>query len=162
MLTVVIPTLDSARTLGPCLSSLVPAAVDGLVREVVLADGGSTDDTLAMAEDCGARVVSVRGDLGGQLAAGCVSPRGDWLLVLEPDALLVEGWRDAVERQLNAGWDKAGWLPRPGGSWLARLIAGRRPLGLLVSVRHYQASGGFRVGDPGLGRLVQALGAARL
>ncbi|MBU4433962.1 MAG: glycosyltransferase [Alphaproteobacteria bacterium] len=162
MLTVVIPTLDSARTLGACLSSLVPAAVDGLVREVVLADGGSTDDTQAIAEDCGARVVNAQGDLGARLAAGCVSPRGDWLLVLEPDALLAEGWRDAVERQLNAGWDKAGWLPRPGGSWWARLIAGRRPQGLLVSVRRYEASGGFQSGDPGLGRLVRALGAARL
>jgi len=45
MITVVIPTLNAEATLGPTLAALVPAAVDGLIREVIVIDGGSTDRT---------------------------------------------------------------------------------------------------------------------
>ena len=40
--------------LGRTLAALVPAAVDGIVREVVLADGGSSDKTILIADDAGA------------------------------------------------------------------------------------------------------------
>lgn len=160
MITVVIPTHDSAHLIGPCLSSLVTAAVDGLVREVVLADAGSTDGTLDIAEDCGARIVAEGGDVGARLAAACARPRGDWLMLLEPNASLPEGWRLVVEKQINAGWDKAVSLPRPGLSWFRRPLAS--PQGLLLSTRRYQASGGFRPGDRGFARLIGAVGAKRL
>ena len=160
MITVVIPTHDSAHLIGPCLSSLVTAAVDGLVREVVLADGGSTDGTLDIAEDCGARVVNQGDDLGARLALACTSPRGDWLMLLEPDAALPEGWRLVIEKQINAGWDKAVSLPRPGLPWFRQPFA--PPQGVLLSARRYEASGGFRAGDKGLARLIAAVGAKRL
>lgn len=160
MITVVIPTHDSARLIGPCLSSLVTAAVDGLVREVVLADGGSTDGTLDIAEDCGARVVTDGADGGARLAAACASPRGDWLMLLEPDATLPDGWRLVIEKQINAGWDKAVSLPRPGQPWFRRPFAA--PQGLLLSARRYEASGGFKAGDRDFARLIGAIGAKRL
>lgn len=160
MITVVIPTHDSARLIGPCLSSLVTAAVDGLVREVVLADGGSTDGTLDIAEDCGARVVTDGADVGARLAAACDRPRGDWLMLLEPDAILPEGWRLVIEKQINAGWDKAVSLPRPGLPWFRRPFAA--PQGLLLSARGYETSGGFRAGDKGFARLSRAVRAQRL
>lgn len=162
MLTVVIPTHNHAGVLADCLSSLVPAAVDGLVREVVLADAGSTDETLIIAEDCGARVVKAAGDLGARLAVACSDPRGDWLLILLPDASLPESWRNAAERQIKAGWGRAAWLPRPGRSWLERLMGGDAPQGLLVSVRHYAAVGGFGPGETALSRLSGRVGAKRL
>lgn len=160
MITVVIPTRDSARLIGPCLSSLVAAAVDGLVREVVLADGGSTDGTLDIAEDCGARVVPVGDDLGLGLAKACERPRGEWLMLLEADALLPEGWRQVAEKQVNAGWDQAVRLARPGVSWFRRPFT--PPQGLLLSARLYQAKGGFRTGDQDFARLIKAVDARRL
>ncbi len=160
MITVVIPTYDSAHLIGPCLTSLVTAAVDGLVREVVLADGGSTDGTLDIAEDCGARIVAAGDDVGARLAAACERPRGDWLMLLEPDAILPEGWRAAAEKQINAGWDKAVSLPRPGLPWFRRPFAA--PQGLLLSVRRYEATGGFRASDRDFARLIGAVGAKRL
>lgn len=162
MITVVIATHDSARLLGPLLSSLVPAAIDGLVREVVVADAGSTDGTLDIAEDCGARIVRVTGDVGARLLAGCAAPRGDWLLVLEPDAVLPEGWRTNVEKHLAGGPGRAAALPvYPGQAW-ARLLGLERLQGLLISTRLYGESGGFRPGDKALTDLARASRALRL
>ncbi|MGA9582381.1 MAG: glycosyltransferase, partial [Allosphingosinicella sp.] len=56
MLSVVIPTLNAAATLGPCLESVREA------DEIIVADGGSADGTAAIAERSGARLVhSARG-----------------------------------------------------------------------------------------------------
>ena len=50
MISVIIPTLNAESGLAAALSALVPAMVDGLVREVIVVDGGSTDRTLAIAD----------------------------------------------------------------------------------------------------------------
>ena len=50
MISVVIPTYNAEATLGPTLAALVPAVVDGIVQEAILVDGGSTDETCAVAE----------------------------------------------------------------------------------------------------------------
>ena len=48
MLSVVIPTLNAEETLTRTLAPLVPAAVRGLVQEVIVVDGGSRDDTVKL------------------------------------------------------------------------------------------------------------------
>ena len=53
MLSVIIPTFNSEREMQVLLPVLVPAAVDGLVREVIAADAGSTDATGLICEDAG-------------------------------------------------------------------------------------------------------------
>lgn len=85
MISVIVATRDSASVLPSCLAALVPAAVSGLVREVIVADAGSTDATLEIAEDAGARVVATIEDA----VAGA---KGDWLLVLPPSVRLEPGW----------------------------------------------------------------------
>ena len=110
MISVVIPTLNAAATLQRALSPLVPAAVDGLVREVVVADGGSTDETLALAEDAGARIVSTERGRGVQLAAGCAAAKGPWLLVLHADTELADGWAAAVADHIARRADTAGYF----------------------------------------------------
>jgi glycosyltransferase involved in cell wall biosynthesis len=144
MITVVLPTHNSAARLVQVLTLLVPAAIDGLVREVVFADTGSTDATLAIAEDSGARVVTVQGDVGTRLAAGAETARGGWILALGEDLALPEAWRVAVEAHLAGGGGKpasiagAGLLGLPG-----------RPLALLGSRAAVEAAGGFKPGgDP--------------
>ena len=53
MISVVIPTYNAEATLGHTLTALVPAVVDGIVQEAILVDGGSTDETRAIAEAAG-------------------------------------------------------------------------------------------------------------
>ncbi len=93
MISVVIPTFNSARQgLGASLSALVPAVVDGVVREVIVADGGSTDQTLAIADEAGCELVASEAIRGRQLRAGADKARFPWLLFLHPETELEMGW----------------------------------------------------------------------
>jgi glycosyltransferase involved in cell wall biosynthesis len=117
MISVVIATRNDALTLVQTLASLVPAAVDGLVREVVVADAGSTDDTLAIADDAGARIVRCEGPPEAQLLAGCKAARADWLLLLEASVSVPHGWEGAAGRHIGrhggkaACWGKSRLVP---------------------------------------------------
>jgi rSAM/selenodomain-associated transferase 2 len=92
MISVVIPTLNAENDVGRTLSALIPAAVQGLVRQVIVVDGGSTDATLAIAEDAGADVVNAEPGRGAQLKAGAAAARFPWLLFLHADTVLEAGW----------------------------------------------------------------------
>lgn len=96
MISVVIPTLNAEATLPATLTALVPAVVDGLVREVIIVDGGSSDRTLRIAEQSGARIERTQANRGAQIARGADLAKGPWLLVLHADSELAPGWwRDA-------------------------------------------------------------------
>ncbi len=143
MITVVLPTHNSAARLVHVLPLLVPAAVDGLVKAVVFADAGSTDATLAIAEDSGARVVQASGDAGARLAAGYAAVNSAWILALGEDLVLPEAWRTPVEAHL-AGGGKSAWIAEGGMFGLAG-----RPLAVLVSRDAIEAAGSFKPGgDP--------------
>jgi glycosyltransferase involved in cell wall biosynthesis len=101
MISVVIPTLNAERQLPRCFDSLITAAVRGVVREVIVADGGSGDGTLAIADAAGARIVRAGRSRGAQLAAGAEAARGDWLLFLQPETALEPGWEVEVESFLH-------------------------------------------------------------
>tara|TARA_R110001592_G_scaffold187041_1_gene431622 strand:+ start:143 stop:460 length:318 start_codon:yes stop_codon:yes gene_type:complete len=60
VVTVVMPCLDEARTLGDCVHEAMQAMEDaGIVGEVVVADNGSVDGSQAIASNHGARVVQI-------------------------------------------------------------------------------------------------------
>ena len=73
MLSVIIATLDSERVLVPALAALVPGATAGLVSEVLMADGGSRDDTAEVADIAGCNFMIGRGPAGtaAQGGRGC-------------------------------------------------------------------------------------------
>src|ERR1700749_1940802 len=114
MISVVIATQDDGQTLGQTLAALVPAAVDGLVREVILADAGSTDETLAIAEDAGARVVSCGGPVEARLLEGCKAARSDWLLILEASVPAPHGWEGPAGAHMEKHSGKAAFWGRSG------------------------------------------------
>lgn len=90
MLSVIIETENDEEGLARTLAALVPGAVEGLVRDVVVRDRGSVDATRAVADHAGC--VWIVGGIGEAVKAA----KGDWLLFLEPDARLAEGWTEAV------------------------------------------------------------------
>lgn len=97
MISVVIPTLNAERQLPRCFDSLIGAAVRGVVREVIVADGGSADATLEIADAAGAHIVQTKKGRSLQLAAGAAVAKSDWLLFLHPDTALEQGWENEVE-----------------------------------------------------------------
>ena len=60
MISVVIPTSNSERLLPRCFDSLITAAVRGGVLEVIVADGGSSDETLAIADAAGLGTIEIK------------------------------------------------------------------------------------------------------
>jgi len=163
MISVVIPTLNGETRLAACLSALVPATVDGLVREVIVVDGGSTDRTLDIADQAGARVIVSQPGRGCQLRAGADAARFGWLLFLHGDTVLEPGWEHElgafIERVemgrhpeaaavFRFALDDTGLAPRIVERGVAlRTTALRLPYGdqgLAMSRRLYDRLGGFR------------------
>jgi rSAM/selenodomain-associated transferase 2 len=155
-LSIVIPTLDAEAGLPDCLAALIEGVAAGLVRDLVITDGGSTDATRAIAEAAGARWVEGPAGRGGQLRRGVAASSGAWLMVLHADTVLPAGWTGAVEDGIARGtpgyfrlrFRAKGLAPRIVAGWAnlrARLFG--LPFGdqgLLVARSDYDAAGGFR------------------
>lgn len=153
---VVIPTLNAADGLGPCLGALTEGLMRGLVAELVLADGGSSDAIAAVADAAGARLVRAPRGRGAQLAAGAAAARADWLLFLHADTVLGPGWAEAAARHVAGPADRAGWfrLAFDSNHPMARVTAGWANLraralglpfgdqGLLIHRTLYASAGG--------------------
>lgn len=109
-MSVVIPTWRAAARIGPCLGALAEAVLDGVIREVILVDGGSDDDIAAVAEAVGARLILAPRGRGGQMAAGAAAARGEWLMFLHADTVLGPGWARAVTAHIGRGPGRAGYF----------------------------------------------------
>lgn len=102
MISVVIPTLNSETSLVHCLSSLVPASAEGVVREVIVVDGGSQDGTHRVADAAGCNWVAVDGNPDTRLADGVhEARRGQWLLFLAPNVHLEAQWHNEVQSAVD-------------------------------------------------------------
>ena len=104
MISAVIPTFNQAQRLTATLAALAPAAIDGFVLEVIVADGGSSDETLEVAEDAGADVVA--GGIGDAIAAA----RQPWVLMLRPGSRPQVGWEQSAHAHMRDYPDWAGWF----------------------------------------------------
>src|SRR6266851_6168496 len=78
---VVMPCLNEARTVGRCVRKAVDALVAlGIKGEVIVADNGSTDDSPMLARQQGARVVhALEPGYGSALQAGIAAARGRFI-----------------------------------------------------------------------------------
>ncbi len=152
-ISVVIPTLNAAPSLTATLDALVEGLDAGLVTELIISDGGSSDDTLRLADAWGANIVKGPASRGGQLGRGCAAARGQWLLVLHADTVLAPGWSDTVRAHL--GTAEAGHFRLrfdQGGRWVAAWANLRSRLfglpygdqGLLLPRTLYDRVGGYR------------------
>lgn len=144
-LTILMPCLNEAETLAVCIEmakrGIASAGVSG---EVVVADNGSTDGSIEIAEKCGARVVHVAAKgYGSALRGGIEAARGRWLLMGDADASYDFGEASRFVDKLRAGFDvvmgcrlpagggtimpgampwKNRWLGNPSLSFLGRLF----------------------------------------
>jgi rSAM/selenodomain-associated transferase 2 len=85
-LSVVIPALNEAGEIGACLQALAP--LRGRGHEVIVADGGSDDGTLAIARALCDRVIAAPRGRASQMNAGARGAGGDALVFLHADTRL--------------------------------------------------------------------------
>lgn len=154
---IVVPTLNAADELPACLEHLMEGLAAGLICELIVSDGGSTDETRAIAHSAGAEWISGAPSRGGQLRRGCAAARGEWLLVLHADTHLAPGWADDLAQHLQSGqgtpacfrlrFRARGGMPALVAGWanlrtrLFGLPYGDQ--GLLVRRDAYEAAGGY-------------------
>jgi glycosyltransferase involved in cell wall biosynthesis len=180
MLSVVIATQDSERLLVPTLAALVAGAVTGVVREVIVADAGSRDQTAQIADGAGCRLLVASEGRGPRLKAAAAAARAPWLLFLRPGIVLDATWIDETRRFIEetelrgcagvqaAVFRSASAAFRPTlieALALLRAALGARPganQGLVVAKALYDALGGHRDIDEPERDLLRRLGRRRI
>ncbi len=155
MISIVIPTLNEARHLPHLLADL---RAGGSAAEIIVADGGSTDETRAVACEMGAGVIRAARGRGHQIAAGAAAARGETLLFLHADSRFPSGGLARIDELLAARPETVGGnfrLDFDGetgfDAWLERFYAWIRARGIYygdsgIFVRRavYERIGGVR------------------
>ena len=106
-LTILMPCLNEAATVGACVDSAVAALrASGATGEVIVADNGSTDGSREIAAAGGARIVAVpeRG-YGAALVAGIAAARGRYVVIADADQSYDFAQADAFLQKLREGYD---------------------------------------------------------
>lgn len=159
MLSIVIPTLNAAAHLPRALEALYPGIGAGLIKELIVSDGGSRDETLAIAEAAGAEIVRGARGRAAQLRTGAASARAPWLMFLHADTAPDPDWVGAVgafmargDAERNAAafafaFDDRGFRASAVSALVRfRCAAWKLPYGdqgLIISRAHYDEIGGY-------------------
>lgn len=152
---VVIPTLNAGSSLAQAIAS---ARVGGLVRRVIVVDGGSQDETVSIAKAAGAEVIEVPPGRGGQLKAGADATDAPWLMFLHADTVLEKDWADEAYAFIMRPFSDAAvfTIDFDTDDWRARTVAWgamqrtrilKAPYGdqgLLISREAFEEVGGYR------------------
>jgi rSAM/selenodomain-associated transferase 2/rSAM/selenodomain-associated transferase 1 len=96
-ISVIIPALNEAQYITATLQS----AQRGRPHEILVVDGGSTDDTVALAQAAGARVIHSRPGRARQMNAGAAQAAGHALVFLHADTLLPADYPEVVAGTLR-------------------------------------------------------------
>lgn len=106
-LTIVMPCLNEAETLGACVEEALRALREQNIRgEVVVADNGSTDGSQAIATRLGARVVPIAAKgYGHALQGGISAARGRYILMGDSDGSYDFTDAGRFVAKLDEGWD---------------------------------------------------------
>ncbi len=151
---VIIPTLNEARSIGATLDSVwqLPGCF-----EIIVVDGGSTDSTREIASAGGVRVISSKRGRGLQMHEGAQIARGGVLWFVHADTIVPADSVEVIVRALRDQQVVAGNfdLIFDGRGWPARFMTWLYPqlrrLGLcygdsaiFVRRRAYEQAGGFK------------------
>lgn len=111
---------DQEEPLARTLAALVPGAVEGLIREVLIIDTGSSDQSWRVAEAAGCTFLR-----DADAVAVLSRARSDWVFLIEPGARPLAGWIDRFCDHMATSRQPARLTP--GGGRLSAIARLRRP-----------------------------------
>jgi rSAM/selenodomain-associated transferase 2 len=164
-LSVVIPCRNEAESLPRLLSQL--AGQTDIELEIIVADGGSNDQTLAIAQAAGAKTCQCEPNRGAQMNAGARLATAEWLLFLHADSQLsqpqqlqhaLQLMQQQPANELCAGHFPLQFSDRPADEKRWRVLEYKTTLnlpltisgdqGCLLSKQNFLALGGFQTTLP--------------
>ncbi|CAA9890733.1 conserved hypothetical protein [Candidatus Methylobacter favarea] len=118
---IIIPTLNEASAIQSCLSALQPLRHN---CEIIIADGGSTDNTADLADPLADKIVTSEQGRGLQMNNGARHARGEILIFLHVDTYLPENALPGIQQQLasNFQWGRFD-IQLSGSHFMLKLIA---------------------------------------
>jgi glycosyltransferase involved in cell wall biosynthesis len=118
-LTIVMPCLNEAETLGACIEKArVGIERSGVRGEILVADNGSKDDSVQIAQRLGARVIHVKEKgYGNALRGGIRAASGKWIVMGDADESYDFSETDRFVKKFQEGFELVAGcrLPRGGG-----------------------------------------------
>ena len=105
-LAIVVPTLNESAQIKPCLSAL--AAQHRPPDEIIVSDGGSTDDTATQARAMGFQVVSGKRGRGAQIRTGIAAAQSNVVLIIHADCICDRDVSQRIMRVLSNNPDVVG------------------------------------------------------
>jgi rSAM/selenodomain-associated transferase 2 len=96
-ISIIIPVLNEANTINGVLARILGAST----VEVIVVDGGSQDETVALAQSVGVKVIAVTSGRASQMNAGAAVATGSILLFLHADTHLPPAFDTLVRRVLQ-------------------------------------------------------------
>lgn len=101
-ISIIVPTLNEERNLPRLLASVTHLHYPKIWRELIIVDGYSTDATVIIAKQFGARIVFNKAHLRG---AGCqigvTSARGEYVAFTDADCTVPTNWLDGLLRHFT-------------------------------------------------------------
>jgi len=105
MISVIIPTYNEEAYIKATIQQLWEYDETNLIKEVIIADGGSTDDTATIARTEGVKViVSPKKGRAAQMNYGAQNATSEILYFLHADTLPPKGFTYDITTAINAGY----------------------------------------------------------
>ncbi len=134
---IVIPALNEAQNIQGCLSALQPLRND---CELIVVDGGSADNTPAIAEPLADQVISSAKGRARQMNAGAIQAAGEVLLFLHADTFLPDNAIQLIRERINQ--------PAPWGRFDIRLSGDHFMLKVIAQMMNWRSRlTGIATGD---------------
>ncbi len=117
---IIIPTLNESSNLCYALEQLLDSIECLSEVEIMISDGGSSDDTIQLATQYPVKLINAAKGRARQMNAGAQHSTGDWLVFLHADTRLPDNWMALIART-ESTWGRFD-IRLSGSHWMLRII----------------------------------------